>query len=383
MHPTRDSQSVAAPKRAVSDAEQSAGHGLIVRQVDPENLELPFSSLDSFITANEQFYVRNHFQEPELDGRHWRLSVEGAVEQPFELSLDELRVMPSRTLTAVLECSGNGRVFLAPPQTGLRWELGAVSNAEWTGVGLAELLRRARVRSQAREVVLQGADSGSFAQTLQKTPVTIAFARSLPLEKARRPEVLVAYAMNGKPLPRAHGFPVRAVVPGWYGMASVKWLVRVVVTDQPFHGYFQTSEYAIWQRRNGLPSLVPVGEVEVKAQIARPAQHESVLGGSDYRVFGAAWTGESTVTRVEVSDDGAAHWWDARLLGDPTPYAWRLWEWTWHVADTPGRRTLMARATDARGHVQPLERDPLHADAVISHVVPVTVEVVSESLPHP
>jgi DMSO/TMAO reductase YedYZ molybdopterin-dependent catalytic subunit len=168
---------------------------------------------------------------------------------------------------------------------------------------------------------------------------------------------------------------VRAIVPGWYGMASVKWLKRVVVTDEAFRGYFQTSEYAIWQRRHGSPSLVPVGEVEVKAQIARPAPHESLLAGSEYRVCGAAWTGESVVTRVEVSDSDGARWSDATLLGDAVPYAWRLWEWTWRVPSSPGRRRLMARATDARGRTQPLERDPLHGDAVISHVLPIDVEV--------
>ncbi len=301
-----------------------AGRGLVVRQVDPDNLEYPFSTLDSFLTPVEQFYVRSHFDEPDLDARSWRVRVEGAVEQPFELALEELRAMRSRTLAVTLECAGNGRVFLPPPQTGIRWELGGVSCAEWTGVPLGELLRRAGLRPAAREVILEGADSGRFAPPQPRTPGTIAYARSLPIEKALRPEVLVAYAMNGEPLTHAHGHPVRAIVPGWYGMASVKWSTRVVVTEDPFRGYFQTSDYVIWERRHGSPSLVPVGEMEVKAQIARPAPHEALPAGGEYRVFGAAWTGESVVTRVEVSDSEGARWSEATLRSDAVAYAWRV-----------------------------------------------------------
>jgi DMSO/TMAO reductase YedYZ molybdopterin-dependent catalytic subunit len=348
--------------------------GLIARQTDPDNLEFPFLALDSFLTPNEQFYVRTHFEVPALDAKDWRLKVEGVVEKPFEVGYDELRKMPEHTLTALLECSGNGRVFLKPPQLGVRWELGAVGVAEWTGVRLADLLERAGVRDGAAEVVLEGADKGEYRDPLPKTPGVIPFARSLPLEKARRPEVLLAYKMNGQDLPPAHGFPVRAVVAGWYGMASVKWLRRVVVTDRPFHGYFQTFAYAVWERRHGLPVLTPVSDGQVKAQIARPVRNEVVPAGAKYRVFGAAWAGESDVTRVEVSAVGGRTWADAKLLDKPVPFAWRFWEHEWQAPER-GAHVLMARATDARGRVQPMERDPDRRDAAISHVLPIPVEV--------
>jgi DMSO/TMAO reductase YedYZ molybdopterin-dependent catalytic subunit len=349
--------------------------GLITRQTDPENLEFPFSTLEDFLTPTEQFYARTHFEVPELEASTWRLTVEGPVERPLELGYDELRRMPSRTVTALLECSGNGRVFLKPPQVGIRWELGAVGNAEWTGVPLADILERAGVKPGAVEVILEGADKGEFREPLPRTPGVIPYARSLPLGRARRPEVLLAYRMNGEDLPPGHGHPVRAIVPGWYGMASVKWLRRIIVADRPFHGYFQTFQYTIWERRHGLPSLVPVTELEVKAQIARPAPHEVVPKDSTYRVHGAAWTGESEVAKVEVSTDGGRTWAEAKLTGDSTRFAWRFWGHDWQTPARAGRRLLMARATDGRGRVQPMGRDNDRRDAMISHVLPIEVEV--------
>jgi DMSO/TMAO reductase YedYZ molybdopterin-dependent catalytic subunit len=349
--------------------------GLIARQRDPDNLEFPFPTLNSFLTPNEQFFVRSHFPAPEVHAKTWRLRVEGAVARPVELGYDELRKMEAQTRTALLECAGNSRVFLKPPQVGVRWEQGAVSNAEWTGVPLGEVLKRAGLKGSAVEVILEGCDKGSYSSPDPKTPGVVSFARSLPLAKAKQPEVLLAYRMNGKELPPEHGYPVRAVVPGWYGMVSVKWLKRIVVSDRPFHGFFQTFTYTIWQRRGGLPDLVPVTEMQIKAQIARPALAEVVATGAKYRVHGAAWTGEGEVAKVEVSTDGGKRWAEARLLGKPVRHAWRLWEYDWDTPGRPGRRTLMARATDDRGNVQPMERDEDRRDAMISHVQPIKVEV--------
>lgn len=367
----------AAPERLKADGSEArpAGPaGLIARQKHPDNLEFPFSTLDSFLTPNEQFYVRTHFAVPKLAVSTWRLKVEGAVERSLELSYGELRQMPSRTVTALLECSGNSRVFLRPPQISIRWELGGVSNAEWTGVPLSAVLERAGLRHAAVEVVLEGADQGEFKEPEPKTPGVIPYARSLPLQKAMDSDVLLAYRMNSKELPPNHGFPIRALVPGWYGMASVKWLTRVLVTDRPFGGYFQTFMYSVWERRHGLPTLVPVTELQVKAEIARPAPMEVVPVASAYRVQGAAWAGETDVTKVEFSDDGGKTWAETKLVGEPVRYAWRFWEHTWK-ASRPGRRTLMARATDSRGRIQPMERDDDRRDAMISHVLPIEVEV--------
>jgi DMSO/TMAO reductase YedYZ molybdopterin-dependent catalytic subunit len=349
--------------------------GLITREFQPENLESPFSALEGSLTPNNLFFVRSHFDRPKgLDARTWRLKVEGAVERPLDLGYEELRKMPARTQVALLECAGNGRVFLAPRASGLLWELGGVSNAEWTGVPLAAVLERAGPKAGAVEVIAEGADSGEIRDE-PRSPGKIPFARSLPLEKARRPEVLLAYQMNGADLPPAHGHPVRLLVPGWYGMASVKWLARLVVTDRPFNGFFQTLQYATFERRHGEPTLVTTTEVQVKAQIARPALGEVVKTNAVYRMRGAAWTGESEIKKVDVSTDGGKSWQEAKLLDRSVRYGWRLWEYRWQTPPKAGRHTLLARATDQQGHTQPLERDPDRRSYMISHVLPVEVEV--------
>jgi DMSO/TMAO reductase YedYZ molybdopterin-dependent catalytic subunit len=350
-----------------------ADPGLIIRESDPQNLEMPFATLDSFITPNERFYVRNHFPVPRLDVRTWRLKVEGAVERPLELGYEDLLRLPSRKVTALLECAGNSRVFLTPKVRGVAWQLGAVGNAEWTGVPLAAVLERAGPRPSAVEVVLEGADRGEIKED-PKSPGVISFARSLPLAKARQPEVLLAYRMNGAELPSSHGHPLRAVVPGWYGMASIKWLTRLLVVEQPFQGFFQTMDYTYWKRQHGLESLAPITESQVKAAIARPAVHEVVPADKPYRVFGAAWTGESEVASVMVSDDGK-QWKEAHLLGEPVPHSWRFWEYDWRAPGKAGRYTLRARATDKKGRTQPRQHDPDRRTYQISHELPIEVVV--------
>ncbi len=360
------------------EAGGSAYPGVIVRQSQPENYEFPFPTLNGFLTPNNLFYVRTHFGIYKgVDLRTWRLKVEGRVERPLELTYDDLLKMPSRTQVALLECSGNGRVFLVPKAEGVPWELGAVSNAEWVGVPLAAVLDKAGLKSDAAEVVCEGADAGELPGNKEepKSPGQVHFARSLPIEKARKPEVLLAYKMNGADLPASHGFPVRLLVPGWYGMASVKWLHRVVVTDRPFRGFFQTMLYSYYERRDGLLTVVPTTELQVKAEVARPAREEVVGAGATYRVHGAAWTGESEVTKVEVSTDGGKTWAEGKLLDKSVRYAWRLWEHEWRVPEMAGRYTLMVRATDARGRVQPMKHDPDRRNALVNHVLPVEVEV--------
>jgi DMSO/TMAO reductase YedYZ molybdopterin-dependent catalytic subunit len=367
----------AAARGADAKPRSAAGSGypgLIIRQKEPANLEFPFPTLDSFITPNDRFYVRNHFAAPKLEAATWRLKVEGAVTRPLELGYDELRKLPARTLTATLECTGNSRVFLVPKAKGVPWELGAVSNATWTGIPLAALLDRAGLRDQAVEVILEGADAGEISEE-PKSPGKIHFARSLPLAKARQESVLLAHLMNGTDLPAAHGFPLRAIVAGWYGMASIKWLTRIVVTERPFQGYFQTFDYTIFERHAGLPVLVPVAEMEVKAEIARPVQDEVIAAGTAYRIHGAAWTGESEVSKVEVSTDGGKTWAAARLLDKAVRYAWRLWEYEWQTPARPGLHAILARATDRRGRMQPRERDLDRRNYQVSHVLPVVIEV--------
>jgi DMSO/TMAO reductase YedYZ molybdopterin-dependent catalytic subunit len=358
------------------DSETAGGPaypGLIVREFKPLNFEYPFATLDSFLTPNERFYVRNHFNIPKLDPDGWRLSVEGAANQPAAFDYADLRRMPSRTVTAMLECAGNGRVFLVPKAKGLLWESGAVGNAEWTGVPLSAVLDQVGIKSDAVEVVLEGHDKGEV-QEEPKSPGEIFFARSVPIEKARR-DVLLAYQMNGQDLSPNHGFPVRALVLGWYGMASVKWLKRILIVDRPFAGYFQTLDYSYFESRQGLPSLVPVTENEVKSQIARPSRNEVVPKGKACRVHGAAWAGESEVSKVEVSTDGGRTWAEATLTGESVPHAWRLWEWNWQTPKVAGPGSIMARATDKRNRVQPMARDVGRRNVMINHVLTVEFEV--------
>jgi DMSO/TMAO reductase YedYZ molybdopterin-dependent catalytic subunit len=360
------------PSVAGSDAVNFGG--LIVREREPENLEFPFASLGSFITPNEQFFVRSHFPTPALDPNTWRLKIEGCIERPCELSLDELRAMPSRSVVATIECAGNGRIFLTPKVEGLQWELGAVGNTEWTGVPLADVLARVGVQPESVEVVFEGADRGKLAKP--PSPGDIHFANSIPVTKALSPDVLLAHTMNGEPLTPPHGFPLRAVVPGWYGMVAVKWLARIVIIDRPFRGYFKSADYTYWDRREDLPvQLLPVTECEVKAQIARPVNREVVPANEDFRVYGAAWAGEADIARVDLSTDGGATWREAHLLGEAQRYAWRFWDFRWRTPAQPGRCVLLARATDSRGRVQPMQRDPHRGSYVISHAVPIEVEV--------
>jgi DMSO/TMAO reductase YedYZ molybdopterin-dependent catalytic subunit len=346
--------------------------GKIVREEDPLNLEMPFDKLDGFITPTKLFYVRTHFPIPKIDKRAWRLRVEGEVEKPFDLSYDELLKLEPRKIPVTLECAGNNRNFLEPKVKGVQWELGAVGTAEWTGVPLPILLDRAVVRPTACEVILEGADGGKLDDP--KSPAgELRFARSIPLEKAS--SVLLAYKMNDVDLPPEHGFPVRAIVPGWYAMASIKWLQRLIVIDKPFTGYFQTLDYAFWKRRGDMAERVPLSEMQTKAEIARPMKGEIVPANSNVRVHGAAWATNGEIMKVELSTDGGSTWNDAKLLGEAKANAWQLWEFNWKTPAKPGKQTLTARATDSRGRTQPAERDPDRGTYMINHLLPIEVEV--------
>ena len=347
---------------------------LIIREEEPLNLEYLFSTLDGPITPNDRFFVRTHFPMPVIDAKDWKLTVDGEVERELTLSYADLLKLPSQTAPLLLECAGNGRAQLVPKAKGLPWESGAVGTAEWTSVPLSAVLDMAGVKQGAIEVILQGVDTGEIVEE-PKSPGVIAFERSLPLAKAMQPEVYLAYKMNGKDLTREHGFPVRAVVGGWYGMASVKWLAKVTVTAAPYYGFWQSLEYAYWQRDRGRPTLTPVTEIQVKAQIARPALSETVPAGKAYRVFGAAWGGDSEVAKVEVSADEGKTWAEAKLLGEAVPFAWRLWEYAWKVPRTTGRYKRKARATDARGRTQPAKHDQDRRTCMINFVAPVEIEV--------
>jgi DMSO/TMAO reductase YedYZ molybdopterin-dependent catalytic subunit len=266
------------------------------------------------------------------------LTVFGLVERELELSLADLHALPHKTVTAFLECSGNSRNrFPTDPAAvqGTNWGNGAVGNATWTGVSLSQVLERAGIRHGAVEVVSQG---GDFA----------GMRRGLPIETALRPEVMLVWQMNGRDLPAPHGGPVRLLVPGWGAIASTKWLVGLEVIDHPFHGYYQTEQYVLYDE-TGTPTG-PVTRMPVKSLISSPVEQAEISSG-DQTITGYAWSGHSGIAKVEISIDGGATWSDARIAEEAGPLSWVRFEYPWRAA--PGQARLRSRATDVRGNVQP------------------------------
>jgi DMSO/TMAO reductase YedYZ molybdopterin-dependent catalytic subunit len=337
---------------------------------EPENSETPLDKVCSWVTPNRLFFVRNHFNVPEMDRSTWRLTVEGCVEQPMEWSWDELAELPERSVFATVECAGNGRSFLRPRVAGVPWGAGAIGHCEWTGVPLCELLERAGISAGAVEVLFEGADVG----TESDHPAPMHFQRSLPLAKALHPDTLLAFRMNGELLEHEHGFPARLFVPGWYGVASVKWLDRIEVLDHSFRGYFQSVKYTV-QRPGpkGVLQSVPATSMAVKSEILRP-QPGAVLGVGTNRLFGIAWAGEQAVAAVEISTDSGATWGRAQLMGPRARYSWSLWEYFWEVSE-PGSYSLLARAISDDGETQPLGHDPRNGAYMIHHSRPMIVRV--------
>jgi DMSO/TMAO reductase YedYZ molybdopterin-dependent catalytic subunit len=347
--------------------------GMIVRMQEPRNLETPPAGLVPWKTPTEHFYVRSHFAVPKLDIETYTLKVTGHVEKELSLSFKELLNIPAVTRPLMLECAGNSRVFLTPAARGLQWGIGAVGNAEWTGVPLGAVLEQAKVKAGAVDVVLIGKDSGTIADPA--TPGPIAFDRSIPLAKAKRDECVLAAWMNGEPLTHAHGAPVRAVIGGWYGMASVKWLVEILVTDRPYAGFFQTLDYSYWVRdRTGQPELAPVTGLQPKAIVVRPGLNDVVPVGKEVIVSGKAWAGESKVSRVEFSADGGRTWAAAKLTGEEKDFCWRDWSFAW-TPSVAGPARLLARCTDEKGNTQPEKRDADRRSYMINHLVAVEVTV--------
>jgi DMSO/TMAO reductase YedYZ molybdopterin-dependent catalytic subunit len=335
----------------------------------PENSETPLTSIQGWVTPNRLFFVRNHFGVPTVDRSTWRLRIEGLVDRPRELTWDDLTALPARSVFATVECAGNGRSFLQQPVAGVQWGAGAIGHAEWTGVPLARILETAGIRPDARDVLFEGADQGTEADH----PEPMHFARSLPLEKALDPDTLLVYRMNGELLTPNHGFPVRLFVPGWYGVASVKWLRRIAVLKDAFRGYFQTTKYTVQRQTPAGLETVIVGPMEVKSEILRPHEGAS-LGVGTHRIFGIAWAGEKAIAEVEVSTNAGQTWDRARLLGPHAPYSWTLWEYLWEVA-IPNHYALLARAISAAGQVQPPEHDALAGGYLIRHSRPRVVNV--------
>jgi sulfane dehydrogenase subunit SoxC len=312
---------------------------------------MPLEALRWDVTPVGLHYLLIHYDIPEVDPATWRLEIDGLVEHPLSLSIDDLRARPALEIASTMECAGNGRAHIEPHVVSQPWLLEAVGNARWKGVALAPLLEEAGVREGALEVLFEGLDRGVEGEEEQS------YARSLPLVEAMREEVLLAYDVNGAPLPPQHGFPLRLLVPGWYGMASVKWLARISLLNARFDGYQMRHSYRLRQEEDEVGE--PLARMQVRALMIPPGIPEfrtrvRHLPAGDCVVRGRAWSGEAEVSGVDMSVDGGETWEDADL--EPRSggrWAWRGWRYSW--SPEPGEYALCCRARDEAGNVQPLE----------------------------
>jgi DMSO/TMAO reductase YedYZ molybdopterin-dependent catalytic subunit len=321
--------------------------GLTSRSARPVDIETPVEQLDAFLTPLESFFVRNHMTAPAADVRTWQLAVDGGGRSQM-LSVADLRALPAASVTATLECAGNGRAFFDPSVAGVQWRKGAVGTAQWTGARLRDVLARTGGAGAATHVWLHGGDRPLGSQP--------PFIRQVPIAKAIDADTVVAYEMNGQAIPPLHGAPLRAIVPGWEGAYSVKWLQRLTVADREHDGFWVSGAYRYPIRRVAPGTAVdardmaPLQGLAVKSLITRPLAG-AMLAPGRITVAGFAWAGESRIAKVEVSSDGGASWTAARLTGPLHKYAWRRFE---HEARLmAGAHTVLSRATDDRGAVQP------------------------------
>jgi DMSO/TMAO reductase YedYZ molybdopterin-dependent catalytic subunit len=329
-----------------SVAEPGQGITLEELQLATRNRGMPLEGLRYDITPVGMHYLLIHFDVPDVDASAWRLQVAGAVERPIELTLDEIRARPSVTIPVTMECAGNGRARLEPRPLSQPWLVEAVGTATWTGTPLGPLLDVCGLAPEGVELVFTGADRGVQGEIEQD------YQRSLTFAEARQPDVLLAYEMNGRPLEPQHGYPVRLLVPGWYGMTSVKWLTAIDAVTEPFMGYQQAEAYQY--RQSDDDPGEPVTRIRVKALMIPPGipdffTRNRVIDGGLVTLRGRAWCGTSAVVRVEVGVDGS--WRDAEVgpsLGD---HAWRSWSFDWTAS--AGEHVLSCRATDADGNTQP------------------------------
>lgn len=325
--------------------------GMIVRSARFFDLETPVEYFDRWITPVPHFFVRNHMHEPsELSAESWRLSVGGEVDKPLTLTLSDLGKIQSHSVVNTLECAGNGRSLHRPQVPGIQWGKGAVGTAKFSGPRLRDVLQRAGVKNGGKHVMFRGLD-----EVPGKVPP---FIRSIPIEKALDSETLIATHMNDSPLTKHHGFPARALVPGWIGAASCKWLTEIKVLDSEFVGNFMSPGYRFPNQpvKPG-DSVKPedthvVTGLNVKSVISGPLDGSALKAGK-LTVHGAAWAGEAEIAKVEVSTDGGKSWNVAALGGDQSHYAWRLWSLAWNAKR--GDYVIQSRATDSQGRVQPAE----------------------------
>ena len=334
----------AAAGAPAADTPKRGGRVLSTR---PQDYEMGLDGFLEYLTPIDRFYVRSHHYTPTLKAETYKLEIGSLT-----LSLDDVKKMPKTELVSVCECAGNGRSLYEPGMPGLQWEHGSVGNARWGGIRLADLLKRAGVPAGSKYVLFDGADV-----PVGKMPD---FQRGIPLDKAMHPDTLLAYEMNGQTLPVSHGYPLRVVVPGWAGDSWVKWVTKVMLLDKDPDVFFMKTGY----RHPGKPvtpgvavdpaQMKPVESLRVKSVIATPVENTAVKSGANVRVAGAAWSGASPVTAVEVSLDRGRTWKPAVLGAEKHTYGWRLWHFDWKPEAT-GHYRVMARARTANGDTQPFD----------------------------
>ncbi len=320
-------------------------------QLATRNHGIPLEALRYDVTPSGLHYLLIHYDIPVVDPDTWRLEVGGAVDRPLSLSLADVRERDAVTLHVTIECAGNGRAQLSPRPISQPWLVEAVGSAEWTGTPLRGLLEEAGVRGETAEILFSALDRGV------ENDIEQAYERSLALADAIRDEVLLAYEMNGQALPPQHGYPLRLIVPGWYGMTHVKWLTRITALVEPFRGYQQANAYRLMQKPD--ESGVPVTRMMPRSLMVPPGiadfmSRERYVEEEPCTIEGRAWSGQGPVVKVEVSVDGGATWDDAELDELSSEWAWRSWRYDWS-APQPGRHELCTRATDAAGNQQPSE----------------------------
>jgi sulfite oxidase len=326
---------------------------MIVRSFRFVDLETPVEYFNTWLTSVPHFFVRNHMHEPsELKAADWRLDIGGEVEKPFALTAAELLKLETHSVVNTLECAGNGRSLHRPQVPGVQWGKGAVSTAKFSGPRLRDVLERAGVKSTGKHVMFRGLD-----EVPGKVPP---FIRSIPIEKALDSDTLIATHMNGASLTKHHGFPARVLAPGWIGAASCKWLTEIKVLDSEFVGNFMSPGYRFPNQSVKPGDAVkpedthPLTALKVKSVISGPLDGANLKAGK-VSVHGAAWAGEADITKVEMSTDGGATWNPAALGHEHAHYAWRFWNYEWRAK--PGDYSILSRATDSQGRIQPATPD--------------------------
>jgi DMSO/TMAO reductase YedYZ molybdopterin-dependent catalytic subunit len=312
----------------------------------PRNAETPADYLKSWITANHVFFDRNQGEIPEkeIELADWQLSIDGEVESAIAIGFDTLLSMPKAIAANTLECSGNSRSLLEERASGNPWTIGGVGNAVWGGVWLKDLLAKAGPTPQANHVAFEGYD-----KPLGRAQIK--FIRSIPIEKAMS-STLLAYEMNGEPLPLKHGFPLRALALGWTGANCVKWLSKITLLTEPYEGFYMDQVYRIHQAGEDPKTGPTVTDINVKSIITQPERGATLPAGT-ITILGAAYAGETAIDTVEVSTDNGDSWQPAEFIGPDEPFAWRQWQLVWTVSAS-GQYTILARATDKNGDKQPM-----------------------------